>query len=240
MSGHSKWATTRRAKEAKDAKRGNIFTKHAKCIALAAKHGGDPEMNPSLKTAIENAKKDNMPNSNIEKAIKKGTGELKEGNEIVELTYEGYGPEGIAVMVLCHTDNKQRTVSNLRHIFSKNGGSLGENGCVSYMFHKKGSIIFENCSSPESIELTAIESGCEDVFLRENILEVTTKQEDFHQVLNLLKSNGFTPSSSELSLVPDNYIKVSDEKIIDRITKFIDTLEEDDDVSKVFSNFDIE
>jgi len=240
MSGHSKWATIKRAKESKDAKRGNIFTKHAKNIAIAARSGGDPEMNASLKSAIENAQKDNMPNSNIAKAIKKGTGELKDGAEIMELMYEGYGPSSIAVLVICHTDNKQRTVANVRHVFSKHGGSMGENGCVSYLFKKKGLIVFENVGNVESLEMAIIEADCEDFLEEKGIVEVTTEPSKLHDVVQKLEKAGFKPSSYELSFIPNTYLKITEKAQADKIIHFMHTMEEDDDVNKVISNFDIE
>jgi YebC/PmpR family DNA-binding regulatory protein len=172
MSGHSKWHSIRHKKGAADAARGKIFTRHAKLITIAARDGGDPEMNPSLRLAIDNAKKENMPNANIERAIKKGTGEDKDGTQFFEITYEGYAPGGIAVLVSTFTDNKNRTVSSIRSIFSKNGGNLGESGSVSFMFHKKGIILVSNPS--DEIEMAAIEAGAEDVVISEKMLEVST------------------------------------------------------------------
>jgi len=238
MSGHSKWSTIKRAKDAKDAKRGNIFTKHAKNIAIAARAGGDPEMNHTLKAAIDKAKKDNMPNSNIDNAVKKGTGELKGAAEILEITYEGYGPEGIAVIVECHTDNRQRTVASVRHIFSKNNGNMGENGCVSYMFKRHGLIVFENPQNAEEIEMAAIELGCDDVSLEEGVLEIVTPADKLHEIAISLEEKGHIPTSKDLELIPDNYIKISEDKL-PTVLKLLEALEEDDDVSKVTSNFDL-
>jgi len=240
MSGHSKWATIRRAKEANDSKRGNIFTKHVKNIILAAKGGGDPEMNPALKTAIDNAKKDNLPNANIDKAIKKGTGELKDGNEIVEVMYEGYGPEGIAVIVICHTDNKQRTVSNVRHLFSKHGGNMGDKGCVAYLFDRKGVIMFENATNNEEIEMAAIEADCDDVSVEDGNLEILTPPTKLHEISESLTKAGYKPSSVELTMIPQTYIKISEQDKMDRIIKFMEVIESDDDVNQVISNFEID
>jgi len=240
MSGHSKWATIKRSKEANDAKRGNIFTKHVKNIILAAKNGGDPDMNPALKSAIDNAKKDNLPNSNIAKAIKKGTGELKDGAEIVEVMYEGYGPEGIAVIVICHTDNKQRTVSNVRHLFSKHGGNMGDKGCVSYLFDKKGMILFEDVVDVELIEMAAIEADCDDVSVEDGNVEIITSPTRLHEIAKKLADAGFKHSSVELTMIPQTYIKISEQDKLDRIIKFMEIMESDDDVNKVISNFEID
>lgn len=235
MSGHSKWSTIKRKKGAADAKRGNIFTKHAKNIALAARSGGDPAMNSSLYAAIESARKDNMPNNNIERAIKKGTGELKDGSEIVEVMYEGYGPEGIAVMVLCQTDNLNRTIAQIRHIFSKNGGNIGEKGCVAYMFSRKGVLLFEDIKDKESLEMAAIEAGCEDIDVSDEVVEIITPAENLQQVKKSLEESGFKPTDSELTFIPDNYLTLDQDKI-SRVEKFLEIMEDDDDVFKVYSN----
>jgi len=180
-----------------------------------------------------------MPNSNINKAIKKGTGELKDGNEIIEIVYEGYGPEGIAIIVTCHTDNKQRTVANIRHIFSKNGGNMGDKGCVSYMFSSKGILLFENVLNKEELEIAAINANCEDFLEKEKNIEIITSASKLHEVQEKLKKAGFNPNSSELTLVPSNHIKITDKDKANRIIKFMEKFEEDDDVYKVSSNFEI-
>jgi len=238
MSGHSKWATTKRAKAVVDAKRGGLFTKHAKNIAIAAKGGGDAELNSTLKSAIEKARTDNMPLANIERAIKKGTGELKDGEEIVEVMYEGYAPEGIAVMVLCQTDNMKRTIQSIRHHFSKNGGNLGEKGCVSYMFKRKGVITFENVTKKEELEMAAINADCEDFEIEDNVVTVYTTPESLMDVKNSLEKDGFTANDFELTFVPGSYIKVENEAKVASVLKFLEALDDDDDVYSVISNFD--
>lgn len=241
MSGHSKWHSIRHKKGAADAKRGKIFTRHAKLITIAAQQGGgDPDMNPNLRIAVEKAKADNMPNDNIARAIKKGTGDLKDGAQIMEINYEGYGPNGVAIMIACLTDNKNRTVGNLRTILSKNGGSMGESGCVGWMFHKKGLIeINLEGKNAEEIELLAIDAGAEDVQIEEGTLTVTTSSSDFEVVKKALKDGGIALESSEITLIPENTIKITNEEDAKRMLKLIDLIEEDDDVNEVYSNFDI-
>jgi YebC/PmpR family DNA-binding regulatory protein len=237
MSGHSKWHSIRHKKGTADAARGKIFTRHAKLITIAARDGGDPEMNPSLRLAIDNAKKENMPNANIERAIKKGTGEDKDGTQFFEITYEGYAPGGIAVLVSTFTDNKNRTVSSIRSIFSKNGGNLGESGSVSFMFHKKGIILVSNPS--DEIEMAAIEAGAEDVVISEKMLEVSTDPKELYAVKKALEDAGAEIESAEARLVPENTIEITDESTAQKVVRLIQTLEDDDDVSNVAANFDI-
>lgn len=241
MSGHSKWHSIKHKKGAADAKRGKIFTRHAKLITIAAQQGGgDPEMNPSLRLAIDKAKAENMPNDNIARAIKRGTGELKDGAVITEVSYEGYGPNGIAILITCLTDNKNRTVSNLRSILSKNGGSMGESGCVGWMFHKKGVLTIDlKGKNQEEIELIAIDAGAEDVSIEDGVLEVTTKPDDFDKVKKQLETNGIQFLNAEQALIPENYITIENEEEATKIVKLIELLEEDEDTDEVFSNFDI-
>ena len=241
MSGHSKWHSIRHKKGAADAKRGKIFTRHAKLITVAAqKGGGNPDMNPALRSAIDKAKIENMPNDNITRAIKKGTGELKGGAQIMEVNYEGYGPNGIAIFITCLTDNKNRTVSSLRSILSKNGGSMGESGCVAWMFHKKGvlsiNLIGKNA---EEIELSAIDAGADDVQIEGELLEVITAPKSFEEVKKNLEDSGLIFLSADLTLLPENNIKIESEEDAKKFLRLIDLLEEDDDVNEVFSNFDI-
>ena len=240
MSGHSKWASIKHKKGAADAKRGVIFTKHAKLITLAAKNGGDPDMNPALRTAIDNAKAENMPNNNIERAIKKGTGEDKDSAELIELIYEGYGPGGTAVYVKCVTDNKNRTVANVKHLFSKHGGSLGTNGCVAWMFENKGIITIDlTGQDPEEVELAAIEAGASDTQLDGTSLEVHTEPADINKAKEALEAAGIKLESAKTDFVPKESVKIEEEEIAKKIMRLIDALEDDEDITNVASNFDI-
>ena len=237
MAGQSKWHQIRHKKGAEDAKRGKIFTRHAHLITIAARQGGgDPEMNPALRLAIENAKKDNVPAANIERAIKRGTGELKDAAEITEETYEGYGPAGVAFIVEALTDNKNRTFTNIRTIFSKRGGSLGESGSVRWMFERKG-IIQLNTEGKDidALELAAIDAGCEDVEREDGMLLVTTAPNELMQVVEALKKAGVEPEQAELALIPKNTVSVSAEDA-QKVMNLIDALEEDPDVSNVHTN----
>lgn len=241
MSGHSKWHSIKHKKGAADAKRGKIFTMHSKLITIAAKEGGgDPEMNASLRAAIDNARGSNMPNSNIEKAVKRGTGELKDGADFSEAMYEGYGPLGIAVYVQTLTDNKNRTVANVKSIFTKHGGSMGTTGSVGYLFHKKGYLLVKASSDKfDDVELAAIDAGAEDIQRGENSVDVYTAPNDLHAVKKGLEEAGFTIESSEITYEPENTVAIDTEDKARKILKFMDALEEDDDVSNVYSNFDI-
>lgn len=238
MSGHSKWHSIRHKKGAADAARGKIFTRHAKLITIAARDGGgDPEMNPGLRLAIENAKKENMPNANIDRAIKKGTGDDKDGVQFFEITYEGYAPGGIAILVETLTDNKNRTVSSVRSTFSKNGGNMGESGSVAFMFSKKGVILVSNPN--EDIEMAAIEAGAEDVIEEDGFLEITTSAPDVFAIKKTLEEAGAEIESAEAKLVPANTVAVDDETTARKVMNLIQTLEDNDDVSNVASNVDI-
>jgi len=241
MSGHSKWHSIKHKKGAADAKRGKIFTMHSKLITIAAKDGGgDPEMNASLRTAIDNAKSANMPNANIEKAIKRGTGELKDGAVFDEVMYEGYGPAGIAVYVQTLTDNKNRTVANVKSVFTKNGGNMGTAGSVAYLFHKKGRIVVKASADKfDDIELAAIDAGAEDIVRGDDSVEVYTSPTELHAVKKGLEEASFEVDSSEITYEPENTVDIADEDKARKVLKFMEALEEDDDVSNVFSNFDI-
>lgn len=241
MSGHSKWHSIKHKKGAADAKRGKIFTMHSKLITMAAKEGGgDPDMNSALRTAIDNAKGANMPNANIDKAIKRGTGKLKDAAVFEEVMYEGYGPAGIAVYVQTLTDNKNRTVANVKNIFTKNGGNMGGAGSVAYLFHKKGRIVVKaDPSKFDDVELAAIDAGAEDIERGENSLDIYTAPTELHNVKKGLEDAGFEVKSSELTFEPENTVKITDEDKAKKVLKFMDALEEDDDVSNVYSNFDI-
>ncbi len=240
MSGHSKWANIKHRKGAVDAKRGKMFTKLIKEITVAARMGsGDPETNPRLRSAVMAAKNVNMPKDNIERAIKKGTGEL-EGVNYEEITYEGYGPGGVAVLVECMTDNRNRTVGEVRFFFSKSGGNLGETGCVNWMFSKKGLLLIEKSAIDEDklMEL-AIEAGADDVVEEDNLFQVLTAPENFPAVREALEAAGISFVEASISMVPQNVVEVTDEKTARSLMKLLDNLEDNDDVQKVHANFDI-
>lgn len=239
MSGHSKWATIKRAKAKTDAARGKSFTKVIREIASAAKiGGGDPGGNPRLRMAIDNAKALNMPNDNIKRAIEKATGG-GEGSNLDEVTYEGYGPAGVAVMVECITDNKMRTLGEIRFIFSRNGGNLGENGSVSWMFKKKGILHFEKAKiNEDQLMADAIDAGAEDVTSEDNIITIETAPEKFESIKNTLISKKYEPANAQISMVPTTSIKLTGDDA-HKILKLVDALEENDDVQNVHSNFDI-
>lgn len=240
MAGHSKWANIRHRKGAVDAKRGKIFTRLIKEITVAAKiGGGDPDGNPRLRSAIANAKGENMPKDNIARAIKKGTGEL-EGVNYEDITYEGYGPGGVAVLVDCLTDNKNRTVSEVRHAFAKHGGNLGESGCVSWMFDKKGSMLVakDKVDEEELMDL-AIEAGADDVMEEGDVFQVVTAPDDFGAVREGLADQGVTFIEASISMIPKNVVEVGEQKVATRLLKMLELLEECDDVQNVHANFDI-
>ena len=240
MSGHSKWHSIKHKKGAIDSQRGKIFTRHAKLIASAAQRGGDPNMNPSLRLAIDNAKKENVPSSNIERAIKRGTGELKEGNALENIIYEGRGPAGIAVMVECITDNKNRSFTNIRTIFNKKGGAIGVSGSMSWMFSNKGIIsIKPEGLKKDDIELAAIDAGAEDIKDENGAIEIYTAPAMLHQVHENLKKQNIKIESAELQLIPTDIIKIENKDDAKKVLEFMDALEEDEDVSNVSSNFDI-
>ncbi len=239
MSGHSKWATTKHKKAAIDAKRGKIFTKITKEIAVAAKiGGGDPDGNPRLRTAILKAKEANMPADNIKKAVMKGTGELP-GVSYEETNYEGYGPGGVAILIDIMTDNKNRTVAEIRKTFTRHGGNMGEAGCVSWMFNKKGYIVVEkNKADEDKLMSLALDSGAEDMKSDNNNFEIITVPKDFEKVKEVLKQNNIEMSVSEVTMVPQSYIKL-DGKEAEQMLKLMEELEDHDDVQNVYANFDI-
>ena len=240
MSGHSKWSTIKRKKGALDAKRGKIFTRLIKEITVAARMGGgDADGNPRLRAAIASAKTENMPKDNIERAIKKGTGEL-EGAVYEEITYEGYGPGGVAVLVDCMTDNKNRTVADIRHYFSKSGGNLGESGCVSWMFNKKGTILVDKETiDEEELMDKALEAGAEDVIEEDNVFQVETSPDDFEAVREALEADGVNFIEASVAMVPQNIVDITDEKTARQILMLLENLEDHDDVQNVYANFDI-
>ncbi|HKI77801.1 MAG TPA: YebC/PmpR family DNA-binding transcriptional regulator [Ignavibacteriaceae bacterium] len=240
MSGHSKWATTKRKKAAIDAKRGKIFTKLIKEISIAARQGGgDPVGNPRLRLAIDNAKSANMPADNIDRAVKKATGEL-EGQSYSEITYEGYGPNGIAVMVEVATDNKNRTVAEVRHSFSKSGGSLGENGSVAWMFERKGIITLpvQGKTEEEILELI-LDKGADDLSTEEDYFEIQTSVENFETVRKALIDKELSIENASLQWIAKNTVVVSGETA-EAVIKLIESLEDNDDVQNVFTNADID
>ncbi|MGI8555315.1 MAG: YebC/PmpR family DNA-binding transcriptional regulator [Pyrinomonadaceae bacterium] len=241
MSGHSKWHTIKHKKGALDAKRGKVFTKLIKEITVAARTGGsgDVEANARLRKAVNDAKAQNMPNDTIDRAIKRGTGEL-EGVNYEEITYEGYGIGGVAVLVETMTDNRNRTVAELRHLFSKNGGNLGESGSVAWMFDKKGLIVVDKAAKPED-ELfeIAIEAGAEDMQDDEDVFEIYTAPENFDAVLENVTKAGIEPQASEISMIPQNYIKLEGNDAR-AMLKLYEALDDHDDVQNVSANFDID
>ncbi|NQU17013.1 MAG: YebC/PmpR family DNA-binding transcriptional regulator [Candidatus Saganbacteria bacterium] len=240
MSGHSKWSTIKHKKAKTDSARGKVFTKILKEITTAAKiGGGDLNGNSRLRMAVDKAKESNMPSSNVERAIKKGTGEL-EGVSYEEVTYEGYGPSGTAVLVEAMTDNANRTVSELRNLFSKNGGNLGQTGCVAWIFKKKGIITFEKKGiDSDTLSMAAIEAGAEDIEDQESSIDIVTTPENFEKVRDTLKEQKFASTNAEISMVPSNKVKIEDKETADKILKLMSVIEDNDDVQKVHSNFDI-
>ena len=238
MSGHNKWSTIKHKKGAADAKRGKVFTKLIKEISVAAKlGGGDPMANPRLRTAIDKAKAENMPKDNIERAIKKGTGEM-EGVTYEEIVYEGYGPGGVAVLVEVMTDNRNRTVSDVRSIFTKCNGNMGETGCVSWMFDKKGLIVFNKSIDFDKLFETALEAGAEDVIEEDEQFEVITDQSAFIEVREALEKAAFVSESAEITMIPQTMIKLEG-KPAESMLKLMERLEDNDDVQNVYANFDI-
>jgi YebC/PmpR family DNA-binding regulatory protein len=240
VSGHSKWSTIKRKKGAIDAKRGKIFTRLIKEITVAARMGGgDPDANPRLRSAIASAKAENMPKDNIDRAIKKGTGEL-EGAVYEEITYEGYGPGGVAVLVDCMTDNKNRSVADIRHYFSKNGGNLGEFGCVAWMFDKKGTILVDKETiGEEELMDKALEAGAEDVVEEDSVYQVVSAAEDFETVKEVLAAAGVQFIEASVAMVPQTIVEITDEKTAKQILRLLESLEDHDDVQNVYANFDI-
>src|SRR2546426_10158434 len=239
MSGHSKWHSIKHKKGATDAKRGKLFTKFIKELTVAARTGGgDPDANARLRKAIADAKAGNMPNDTIDRAIRRGTGE-EEGVNYEEITYEGYGPGGVAVLIEAVTDNRNRTVAEIRHIFSKNGGNLGESGSVGWMFQKKGGIIVDKSTADEEkIMELALEAGAEDVAGDEETWEVITSPEDFNAVLDAVKAAGIEPLSSDVIMRPTNSVQVTG-STAQQVLRLMEALEDNDDVSNVAANFDI-
>ena len=240
MSGHSKWANIKHRKGAQDARRAKTFTRLIRELTVAARQGGgDPESNPRLRAAVNTARSSNMPNDTITKAIKRGTGELG-GLVIEEVNYEGYGPGGVAILVECQTDNKNRTTAEVRHVFSKFNGNLGANGCVSYLFERKGMIVVdgERCDLESAMD-AAIEAGAEDVEDDGGIISVTTSMEDLHAVSSTLSEAGLPVTSTELVQLPNTTVNVEKSDALVLI-KLITSMDDLDDVSQVSANFDLD
>lgn len=239
MSGHSKWATIKRKKGKEDAKRSKLFGKLSRIIMVAARNGSNPDMNAALASAIDKAKSYSMPADNIERAIKKGAGELGAA-DYEELTYEGFGPAGVAIMVDVMTDNRNRTAADIRHIFTKYGGNLGAAGSVSWMFDRKGIITIDKSHPIGEDELfaLAIEAGAEDMISEDDQWQITTEPTELNFVKNIIEKHGIPISLAEIALIPKNPVKLDKEEA-GRVLKLVDALEENDDVQDVYSNFDI-
>lgn len=241
MSGHSKWSTIKHKKGKADAARGKVYTKLSKAIAVAVKEGGsDPEMNAKLRDAVAKAKASNMPNDNIDRAIKKGSGELGSAN-YEEITYEGYGPGGVAVIVQALTENKNRTAGDVRHAFDKNGGNLGTSGCVSFIFEKKGQIMIEKSDDVDEDELMllAIDAGAEDMMVEDEGYEILTDPDSFNGVYKELEEAGYSFASAEVAMIPNTTTALSeeDEK---KMQKMLDMFDDNDDIQEVYHNWDEE
>ncbi|BFM12206.1 YebC/PmpR family DNA-binding transcriptional regulator [Simiduia litorea] len=239
MAGHSKWANIKHRKAAQDAKRGKVFTKIIRELTVAAKSGPNPEDNPRLRTAIDKALGANMKRDTIDKAVARGAG-AGEGDNYEECTYEGYGVAGVAILVACMTDNRNRTVADIRHAFTKRGGNLGTDGSVAYLFNRTGIVHFAE-GDEESIMAAAIDAGAEDVVVaKDGSIEVLTAFEDFHAIKDALSSAGFSPDSAELSMVPSIQVPISDVDSAEKVIALVDMLEDLDDVQNVYTNADID
>jgi YebC/PmpR family DNA-binding regulatory protein len=239
MSGHSKWHSIKHKKGALDAKRGKIFTRIIKEITIAARNGGDPEKNPRLRKAVADAKAENMPADNIKRAIQRGTGELP-GVNYEEITYEGYGPGGVAILVEVTTDNRNRTVSELRNVFSKNGGNMGESGSVAWMFHKKGYIVVPQDQAKEDDLLNLVlEAGGDDLQSDAGNFEILTAPETFDGVLESVKKAGISPAHAQVEMVPQNRLHVEG-TTARQLLRLLEALDDHDDVQNVFSNMDVD
>ncbi|MCZ7554792.1 MAG: YebC/PmpR family DNA-binding transcriptional regulator [Bacteroidia bacterium] len=239
MSGHSKWATIKRAKGAKDAARGKLFGRIIKEITIAARDGGgDPDGNPRLRLAIDKAKGSNMPQDNIKRAIQRGTGEL-EGMSFDEITYEGYGPGGIAFIVETITDNKNRTVAEIRHLFSKNNGNLAENGAVSWKFSRKGVVTIPKKYAEDDLMMIALDAGAEDMTVEDDSFEIVCDPASFEAVKTALESNSIEITEAEVQMVPQNTTKVEG-KDAEGVLRLVEALEDHDDVQNVYADFDID
>lgn len=242
MAGHSKWSNIKHRKGKEDAKKAKVFGKLSRYITVAARKGGtDPEFNPELKAAIDKAKAENMPNDNIDRAIKKASGEGG-GKDFESVTYEGYGPSGVAIMVETLTDNKNRTAPDIRHAFEKYGGNLGTTGCVAFMFDRVGTIIIEKSDSVDEDELMmeALELGADDFEELDDAYEITIDPANFNTVRDGLEDAGYTFGMAEVGYVPQNYTNLTDDKALENMEKLLDMLEDNDDVQEVYHNWDNE
>jgi len=241
MAGHSKWANIKHKKQKEDKKRGKLFSKLSRKIAVAAREGGgDPEMNSDLRMAIQKAKDNNMPNDNIERAIKRGTGNL-EGMSYESFVYEGYGPGGVAIYMDIMTDNRNRTASEIRHILDKNGGNLGENGCVSWMFQRKGELIISREKfdiDEDELLLEALEAGAEDIEFDEEHAFIYTEPGNFESAREVMEEDGYKFESADLAMIPDNEVSL-DKSDAKKMLRLIEKIEDHDDIQDVYSNFDI-
>jgi YebC/PmpR family DNA-binding regulatory protein len=243
MAGHSKWANIKHRKSKQDAQRGKIFTKLAREIMVAARQGGgDPSANFRLRIAIEKAKEANLPNDNINRAIQKGIGG-SDGENYEEVVYEGYGPGGVAVTLNIMTNNRNRTAGDMRYIFSKHGGNMGETGCVSWMFEKKGYLMLkkeELNMSEDDLLIIGLEAGAEDIKFEDDMVEIFTTLEDFEEVKSKLEQNGFKFEEAEISMIPQNTVEITDVEQAKKLIKLMDAFEEHDDVQNVYANFNID
>ncbi len=241
MAGHSKWANIKHKKQKEDRRRAKLFSKLSRRIAVAAREGGgDPEFNPDLRMAIEKAKNNNMPNENIEKAIKRGTGEL-EGVDYESFNYEGYGPGGVALFLEITTDNRNRTASEIRHILSEHGGNLGESGCVAWMFERRGQLILDNSSGEydlDEVMLDALEAGAEDIQEEEELIQIFTDDKEFIQVKERLEEAGYEFADSDIVMSPNNIVELDGPQARE-ILRLMEALEDHDDIQEVYANFDI-
>ena len=240
MSGHSKWSSIKHKKGAADAKRGKLFSKLSRAIIVAAKEGGpDPAGNLALQNAIEKARSYSMPKDNIERAIARGSGQDADANAFETIVYEGYAPGGVALIVEALTDNRNRTASDVRHLFSKHDGNLGESGSVAWLFERRGIVVVDGAADEDELTLAAAEGGAEDVDRDGSSWQVTTAPESLSAVREVIEAAGFTVDNAELTMIPKTTIEVEDESQAKKILRLIDALEENDDVQEVFANFDI-
>ncbi len=239
MSGHSKWSTIKRKKAAEDAKRGQLFTKLGREIAIAARGGGDPDINFTLRLALERAKAANMPKGTIERAIKRGSGELK-GEELEEIIYEGYGPHGSAFLLQVLTDNRNRTVAEIRRLLARHNGSMGEKGSVAWLFQQKAFIVVEPGESddPEEVALLAIDAGADDVQIEDGTVEIYARAEDFRRMKEALEAEGFSPTTAELAMLPRSMLQLDDGATL-QVMRLMEKLEEQEDVQQMYTNIDI-
>jgi YebC/PmpR family DNA-binding regulatory protein len=240
MSGHSKWSSIKHKKGAADAKRGKLFSKLSRAIIVAAREGGpDPDGNATLATAIQKARDSSMPKDNIERAIARGAGTASDGDAYEHVTYEGYGPSGVALFVEALTDNRNRTASDVRHIFTKNDGSLGESGSVAWLFERKGVVLVADSVDEEELTFAAADGGAEDVVREGSSFEVISSPDDLQTVRAALEGAGISYESADLTMLPKTTVPVEDESAAKKLLRLMDALEENDDVQDVYANFDI-